>query len=74
MTDNEVIKHYHEHGEYEQFHSEIKSHMDVERMPSGCICCAFFRSYSHFLIMIVVLFYEQQNPSNTVVKGILITL
>lgn len=35
MTDTEVIKHYHAHGECEQFHSEIKSDMDVERLPSG---------------------------------------
>lgn len=35
MTDEEVIKEYHAHGESEQFHSEIKSDMDVERLPSG---------------------------------------
>ena len=26
---------YHEHGESEQFHSELKSDMDLERLPSG---------------------------------------
>ena len=35
MTDEEVIKEYHAHGESEQFHSEIKTDMDVERLPSG---------------------------------------
>ena len=35
MTDQEVIRHYHAHGECEQFHSEIKTDMDVERLPSG---------------------------------------
>ena len=35
MTDEEVIRHYHAHGECEKFHSEIKTDMDVERLPSG---------------------------------------
>ena len=35
MADEEVIRHYHAHGECEQFHSEIKTDMDVERLPSG---------------------------------------
>ena len=35
MSDDEVIGHYHAHGECEQFHSEIKTDMDVERLPSG---------------------------------------
>jgi hypothetical protein len=30
-----VIRLYHEHGESEQYHSEIKTDMDVERFPSG---------------------------------------
>lgn len=34
-SDEEVIQLYHEHGECEQFHSEIKTDMDVERLPSG---------------------------------------
>lgn len=34
-TDDEIIQLYHDHGECEQFHSEIKSDMDVERLPSG---------------------------------------
>ncbi len=32
---NEIIYLYHEHGESEQFHSELKSDMDLERLPSG---------------------------------------
>ena len=32
---NEIIWLYHEHGESEQFHSELKSDMDLERLPSG---------------------------------------
>lgn len=32
---NEVISLYHDHGTSEQFHSEIKSDMDLERLPSG---------------------------------------
>jgi hypothetical protein len=35
LTDNEIIALYHAHGESEQFHSEIKTDMDVERLPSG---------------------------------------
>ena len=35
MTDREVIGLYHAHGECEQFHSEIKADMDLERLPSG---------------------------------------
>lgn len=30
-----IIKGYHTHGECEQYHSEIKTDMDVERLPSG---------------------------------------
>jgi len=35
MTDEAVISQYHAHGECEQFHSEIKTDMDAERLPSG---------------------------------------
>ncbi len=35
MTDREVIGLYHAHGECEQFHSEIKTDMDLERLPSS---------------------------------------
>lgn len=35
MSDTELISQYHAHGECEQFHSEIKTDMDVERLPSG---------------------------------------
>ena len=34
-SDREIIALYHAHGECEQFHSEIKSDMDLERLPSG---------------------------------------
>ena len=34
-NDDAVIKGYHAHGECEQYHSEIKTNMDVERLPSG---------------------------------------
>ena len=34
-NDDAVIKGYHAHGECEQYHSEIKTDMDVERLPSG---------------------------------------
>lgn len=30
-----VIQLYHDHGEMEQYHSEFKSDMDLERLPSG---------------------------------------
>jgi hypothetical protein len=30
-----VIELYHKHGTSEQFHSELKSDMEVERLPSG---------------------------------------
>jgi len=35
QSDNDIINLYHAHGESEQFHSEIKTDMDVERLPSG---------------------------------------
>ena len=35
QSDDDVIRLYHEHGESEQYHSEIKKDMDVERFPSG---------------------------------------
>ena len=35
VTDDEIIKLYHAHGECEQFHSEIKTDMDLERRPCG---------------------------------------
>ena len=35
FTDREVIGHYHAHGESEQFHSELKTDMNLERLPSG---------------------------------------
>ncbi len=34
LTDEEIIELYHAHGECEQYHSEIKTDMDVERLPS----------------------------------------
>lgn len=34
-ADCDVISLYHAHGESEQFHSEIKTDMDLERFPSG---------------------------------------
>ena len=34
-ADREVIALYHAHGECEQFHSELKTDMDLERLPSG---------------------------------------
>ena len=33
--DDTIIELYHAHGESEQYHSEIKTDMDVERLPSG---------------------------------------
>ena len=35
LTDQEIIALYHAHGESEQFHSELKNDMDMERFPSG---------------------------------------
>ena len=35
LGDQEVIDLYHAHGECEQFHSEIKTDMNLERLPSG---------------------------------------
>ena len=34
-SDDDVIASYHAHGESEQYHSELKTDMDVERLPSG---------------------------------------
>jgi hypothetical protein len=35
LPEKEVIRLYEDHGTSEQFHSEIKSDMDMERLPSG---------------------------------------
>jgi hypothetical protein len=35
LSAKEVIEHYRYHGTHEQFHSEIKSDLDLERLPSG---------------------------------------
>ena len=35
LSDQDIIDLYHAHGESEQYHSEIKTDMDVERLPSG---------------------------------------
>jgi hypothetical protein len=35
LPTDEVIEHYRYHGTHEQFHSEIKSDLDLERLPSG---------------------------------------
>ncbi len=34
-SDDEIMVAYHAHGESEQYHSELKTDMDVERLPSG---------------------------------------
>ena len=34
-SDDEIIDFYHAHGECEQFHSEVKTDMGIERLPSG---------------------------------------
>ena len=33
--DEEIISLYHAYGECEQFHSEVKTDMDLEQLPSG---------------------------------------
>jgi len=35
VTAQQVIELYHDHGTSEQFHSELKTDMDLERLPSG---------------------------------------
>ena len=35
VSNEDIIKTYHDHGTCEQFHSEIKTDMDLERLPSG---------------------------------------
>ena len=35
VSDRRIIRLYHAHGECEQFHSEVKTDMDLERLPSG---------------------------------------
>lgn len=34
-SDQDIIALYHAHGECEQYHSEVKTDMDLERLPSG---------------------------------------
>jgi hypothetical protein len=35
LPEKDVIRLYEDHGTSEQFHAEIKSDMDIERLPSG---------------------------------------
>lgn len=35
VTAQQVVELYHDHGTSEQFHSEFKTDMDIERLPSG---------------------------------------
>lgn len=35
FSDKDIVALYHAHGECEQYHSELKSDMDLERLPSG---------------------------------------
>lgn len=35
LPDKAVIEYYHQHGTMEQYHSELKTDMDMERLPSG---------------------------------------
>ena len=35
LTDRDVISQYHAHGESEQFHSELKTDMDLKRLRPG---------------------------------------
>jgi hypothetical protein len=35
VTAEQVVELYHDHGTSEQFHSEFKTDMDIERLPSG---------------------------------------
>ncbi len=35
LSPKKIIELYHQHGTSEQFHSELKSDMDLERLPSG---------------------------------------
>jgi len=35
LSDKQVIEMYHDHGTCEQYHSELKSDMDFEKVPSG---------------------------------------
>jgi len=35
VTAQQVVELYHDHGTSEQFHSELKTDMDIERLPSG---------------------------------------
>lgn len=35
LDDRTVIEYYHQHGTMEQYHSELKTDMDMERLPSG---------------------------------------
>ena len=35
LSDEDIIALYHAHGECEQFHSEVKTDMDLEGLPAG---------------------------------------
>ena len=39
LTDEQVIQEYHAHGESEQFHSELKGELCLERLSSGKFAC-----------------------------------
>jgi hypothetical protein len=49
VADADIIKAYHDHGLCEQFHSELKTDMDIERLPSG-----YFGTNSTVLLLAVL--------------------
>jgi hypothetical protein len=52
LEPEEVIELYHDHGTSEQYHSELKSDLDLERLPSQCF------STNHLMLHLGMLVYN----------------
>jgi hypothetical protein len=54
-----MIDSYHAHGESEQYHSELKTDMDVERLPSGKF------ETNELVLELAMIAYNLNNSFNT---------
>ena len=59
LPEEEVIHRYADHGTSEQFHSELKTDLDIERLPSG----KFNRAAEAFCGVYEKLAYDQEHFS-----------
>jgi len=77
----EVIELYHQHGTSEQYHSELKTDMDVERLPSGkfetnCLILQLAQTAYNLLrrISIDVVQFEEVKVSRRRIRTVLLKI